>query len=140
MLFLILSHTDVSSAGAGAGAESKPAQTVFEVEHIYVKVSSYGTLIIARPDSTVFAFSGGDSPMAFKLYGEPVSSCTRRMAVIIAKRRGLQYDLILVDIKVVEQRQSPHSQHLPYGRIPYITVQYVRVSHFSLHLRIIVAR
>jgi len=57
--------------------------------------------------------------MAFKLHGSALSTCSRRVA-LIAKERGLTYQLVSVDMKAAEHKQPAHLEHQPFGQIPYI--------------------
>ena len=69
--------------------------------------------------------------MSFKLHGAPLSTCTRRVA-LIAKERNVPYEVVTVNLQAAENKQPPHLQHQPFGKIPYITVR-----HFPLliHMR-----
>jgi len=55
----------------------------------------------------------------FKLHGAPLSTCTRKVAMI-AKERNLPYELVLVDLMVAAHKQPAHLEHQPFGQIPYI--------------------
>ena len=60
---------------------------------------------------------------AIKLHGSPLSTCTRRVA-LIAKERNVPYQVVTVDLKAAEHKQPAHLQHQPFGQIPYITVRH----------------
>jgi glutathione S-transferase len=72
--------------------------------------------------------------MALKLYGFPLSTCTRRVA-LIAKERNLPYELHVVDLLKGEQKQPGHLAHQPFGVVPYIDVRRFSSSSPSLSLR-----
>ncbi|KAI0263541.1 glutathione S-transferase-like protein [Gloeopeniophorella convolvens] len=57
--------------------------------------------------------------MAFKLYGVGIFSCTRRVA-LIAKERGVPYELIPVGVKEGEHKSAAYLEHQPFGQVPYI--------------------
>jgi len=58
--------------------------------------------------------------MALKLHGFPMSTCTRRVA-LVAKECNVPYELIQVNLSAAEHKQPPHLAHQPFGQIPYIT-------------------
>ncbi|KAH9961832.1 glutathione S-transferase-like protein [Russula dissimulans] len=58
--------------------------------------------------------------MAFKLYGNPRTPSTRRVA-LIAKERNIPYESVLVDFATYEHKQPSHLAHQPFGQVPYIT-------------------
>ena len=62
---------------------------------------------------------------AIKLHGSPLSTCTRRVA-LIAKERNVPYQVVTVDLKAAEHKQPAHLQHQPFGQIPYIIVRHFR--------------
>ena len=59
---------------------------------------------------------------AFKIHGSPLSTCTRRVA-LIAKERNVPYEVVVVNLAGGEHKQPPHLQHQPFGQIPYIRVR-----------------
>ena len=68
---------------------------------------------------------------AFKIHGSPLSTCTRRVA-LIAKERNVPYEVVVVNLAGGEHKQPPHLQHQPFGQIPYIRVRLCFLSPFSL--------
>ena len=60
-----------------------------------------------------------------KVYGFPLSTCTRRVA-LIAKERNVSYEVVTVNLKAAEHKQPAHLQHQPFGQIPYIIVRHFR--------------
>ncbi|KAF9231974.1 glutathione S-transferase [Melanogaster broomeanus] len=57
--------------------------------------------------------------MVLKLYGFPISTCTRLVA-LICKEKEIPYELIVVDLTKGEQKTPAFMQHQPFGVIPYI--------------------
>ena len=54
-----------------------------------------------------------------KLYGHPMSTCTRKVLTTLAET-GLAYELELVDFAKGEHKQQPHLGRQPFGQIPAI--------------------
>ncbi len=54
-----------------------------------------------------------------KIYGHPLSTCTRKVLTTVAER-DLPYELVLVDFAKGEHKQEPHVTRQPFGRIPAI--------------------
>lgn len=57
---------------------------------------------------------------AFKLHGFPLSTCTRR-AALIAKERNISYTLVPVDLTKGEHKNVSHREHQPFGQVPFIS-------------------
>ncbi|KAI9435096.1 glutathione transferase [Lactarius indigo] len=56
----------------------------------------------------------------FELHGFPLSTCTRRVA-LIAKERNIPYKLTPVDPAKGEHKLASHREHQPFGQVPFIT-------------------
>ena len=52
-----------------------------------------------------------------KIYGHPVSTCTRKVLMTLAENGG-QHELSVVDFAKGEHKQEPHLSRQPFGRIP----------------------
>jgi glutathione S-transferase len=61
--------------------------------------------------------------MSIKIHGIPQSTCTRRVAVI-AKERGVPYQVIPVNLQAAEHKQPAYLSHQPFGQIPYLLVRF----------------
>lgn len=57
--------------------------------------------------------------MVLKIYGFPLSSCVRRVAVI-AKEMNVPYEVILVDVAKREHKSPAFLEKHPFGQVPYI--------------------
>ncbi|KAH7913513.1 glutathione S-transferase [Hygrophoropsis aurantiaca] len=57
--------------------------------------------------------------MVVKLYGLTTSTKTRSVAQV-CKELNLPYELVVVDIRNGEQKLPKHTQHHPFGQVPYI--------------------
>ncbi|CAG9991215.1 unnamed protein product [Clonostachys byssicola] len=55
--------------------------------------------------------------MALKLYGHPVSMCTRRVLLVLAEK-GIDFEFISVDFFTGEQKRAPYDEMMPFGQIP----------------------
>jgi len=62
--------------------------------------------------------------MSFKLYGSPLSTATRVVA-LIAKERNIPYELVHIDLRGGDHKQPAYLAHNPFGQVPYITVRYL---------------
>ena len=60
--------------------------------------------------------------MSFKLYGSPMSTCTRTVA-IIAEERNIPYEFVRINLQGGDHKQSAYLAHHPFGQVPYITVR-----------------
>ncbi|KAG2074851.1 glutathione S-transferase [Suillus decipiens] len=54
-----------------------------------------------------------------KLYGSPLSTCTRLVA-LICKEKNIPYELIKVDLAKGEQKHAAFTANQPFGQVPYI--------------------
>ncbi|TFY56552.1 hypothetical protein EVG20_g8883 [Dentipellis fragilis] len=57
--------------------------------------------------------------MSLKLHGFPLSTCTRRVAVV-AKEKNVPYELVVVDLLKGEQKSAAFLAKQPFGQVPYI--------------------
>ncbi|KAE8372990.1 thioredoxin-like protein [Aspergillus bertholletiae] len=57
--------------------------------------------------------------MALKLYGHPISLCTRRVLLVLAEK-NVQYEFQTVNFLIGEHKQSPYKEKLPFGQIPLL--------------------
>jgi len=57
--------------------------------------------------------------MTIKIYGIPMSTCVRRVAVV-CKEKNVPYELITVDISKGEHKAPSYLEKQPFGQIPYI--------------------
>ncbi len=54
-----------------------------------------------------------------KVYGHPLSSCTRKVLITLAEK-GQPWELIVVDLFTAEQRASAHMARHPFGVVPVL--------------------
>jgi glutathione S-transferase len=54
-----------------------------------------------------------------KLFGNPMSTCTRKVLTVLAET-DTPYELSLVDLGKGEHKQEPHLSRQPFGQIPTI--------------------
>jgi glutathione S-transferase len=54
-----------------------------------------------------------------KLYGHPMSTCTRKVLTVLAET-NTPYEMNLVDFAKGEHKQEPHLSRQPFGQIPAI--------------------
>lgn len=54
---------------------------------------------------------------SYKLYGYPLTHSTQR-AMIAFREKGLDFDLVKVDVFAGEQKGAEHLKHHPFGKIP----------------------
>jgi glutathione S-transferase len=57
--------------------------------------------------------------MPIKLYGSPLSTCTRRVAVV-AKLAGVPFEMVPVDMRKGEHKSPSFLEKQPFGQVPYI--------------------
>ena len=65
--------------------------------------------------------------MVLELYGFPMSTCTRLVA-LIAKEKEIPYKLVPINPAKREHKTSEYLQFQPFGQVPYI------VSHYAPRL------
>ena len=54
-----------------------------------------------------------------KLYGNPLSTFTKRVALIM-NEKNVPFEFIGVDLRKGEQKQEPHLSRNPFGVVPVI--------------------
>jgi glutathione S-transferase len=59
--------------------------------------------------------------MGVRLFGMPISTCTKRVAVV-ATEIGVPYDLVVVDLTKGEHKAPEYLEKQPFGQLPYIVV------------------
>ncbi len=52
-----------------------------------------------------------------KIYGNPVSTCTRKVLMTLAET-NTPYEMVVIDFAKGEHKQETHLRHQPFGRIP----------------------
>ena len=57
--------------------------------------------------------------MTLKLYGNPLSTCTRRVA-LVAKQAGVPLEFITVDFAQGEHKAPDFLEKQPFGQVPYL--------------------
>eukprot|EP00753_Platysulcus_tardus_P017527 PLAT6429.1.p1 GENE.PLAT6429.1~~PLAT6429.1.p1 ORF type:complete len:227 (+),score=34.94 PLAT6429.1:49-681(+) len=57
--------------------------------------------------------------MVLKLYGNPISTCTRRVATV-CKELDIPYELISIDFAKGEHKSPAFLEKQPFGQVPYI--------------------
>ncbi|KZV66911.1 thioredoxin-like protein [Peniophora sp. CONT] len=57
--------------------------------------------------------------MVLKLYGNPLSTCTRRVAVVLHEK-NIPYDFFPIDFAKGEHKASSYLEKQPFGQVPYI--------------------
>ena len=57
--------------------------------------------------------------MVLKLYGFHLSTCTRRVAVVLHEK-GVPFEFIQVDLTKGEHKAPEFVKHQPFGVVPYI--------------------
>lgn len=68
-------------------------------------------------------FGNASSINPVKLYGSPMSTCTRRVAVVL-KEKGVPYELIPVDLSKGEHKKPDFIENFqPFGQVPVLQVQ-----------------
>lgn len=65
--------------------------------------------------------------MVLKLFGSPVSTCTRRVAVLMYEKM-IPFELVQVDVAKGEHKSAAYTEKQPFGQIPYL------VSNLGNHL------
>ncbi|KAI0785898.1 glutathione S-transferase [Abortiporus biennis] len=57
--------------------------------------------------------------MALKLYGNPFSTCTRRVITVL-KEYNVPYEMVVIDFSKGEHKAPGFVEHQPFGQVPYI--------------------
>ncbi|KAI0092235.1 glutathione transferase [Irpex rosettiformis] len=57
--------------------------------------------------------------MVLKLVGNPLSTCTRRVAIIL-KEKQVPFEFVLVDFAKGEHKSPEFLKNQPFGQVPYI--------------------
>jgi glutathione S-transferase len=57
--------------------------------------------------------------MGVRLFGIPISTCTKRVAVV-AKEIGVPYELVVIDIFKSEHKGAEYLEKQPFGQVPCI--------------------
>ncbi|TRM64616.1 thioredoxin-like protein [Schizophyllum amplum] len=57
--------------------------------------------------------------MVLTLYGKPMSTCTRRVAVVLVEKQVL-FKFVPVDFSTGEHKTPEHLAKQPFGQVPYI--------------------
>ncbi|KAI0943403.1 hypothetical protein AcW1_002573 [Taiwanofungus camphoratus] len=57
--------------------------------------------------------------MVIKLYGSPLSTCTRRVALVL-KEKDVPYELVAVDLTKNEHKDGAFLANQPFGQVPFI--------------------
>lgn len=63
-----------------------------------------------------------------RLYGLPLSSATRRAALILIEK-GVRFDFVNVDLAKGEHKSAEYLQKHPFGQIPYL----VRITYLQTY-------
>ncbi|PVH87781.1 glutathione-S-transferas-like protein [Cadophora sp. DSE1049] len=58
--------------------------------------------------------------MSLKLYGMSQSSCTRRVLTTLAEKNVTDYELIVINLLLGEQRQPSFLEISPFGKVPVL--------------------
>ena len=57
--------------------------------------------------------------MVLTLYGFPMSTCTRLVA-LVCKEKEIPYTLVSIDLTKGEQKAPGFTKFQPFGQVPYI--------------------
>ncbi|EGO03797.1 hypothetical protein SERLA73DRAFT_175448 [Serpula lacrymans var. lacrymans S7.3] len=57
--------------------------------------------------------------MTLKIYGIPLSTCVRRVAVV-CKEKNVPYEVVPVDLSKAEHKSASYLEKQPFGQVPYI--------------------
>ncbi|KAJ8691864.1 hypothetical protein PTI98_011385 [Pleurotus ostreatus] len=57
--------------------------------------------------------------MVLKLYGSPVSTCTKRVATVLIEL-NVPFELVPIDLRKGEQKTPQFLEKQPFGKVPYI--------------------
>lgn len=74
-----------------------------------------------RPILTSFT-PGFHQNTTLKLYGSPMSTCTRRVATVL-QEKGVPYELVPIDFGKMEQKSPEYiATKQPFGQVPVLQV------------------
>ncbi|KAJ7157541.1 glutathione S-transferase [Mycena crocata] len=59
------------------------------------------------------------STMVLKIFGSPLSTCTRRVATVLVEKQ-VPFEFVAVDLAKAEQKASGFIAKQPFGQVPYI--------------------
>lgn len=57
--------------------------------------------------------------MVLKLVGNPLSTCTRRVAVVL-KEKNVPYEFVVIDFAKGEHKVPSYLEKQPFGQVPYL--------------------
>jgi len=57
--------------------------------------------------------------MVLKLYGSPVSTCTKTVATVLAEKK-VPFELVEVSFTTGELKSAPYLEKQPFGQVPYL--------------------
>jgi glutathione S-transferase len=57
--------------------------------------------------------------MVLKLYGHPVSTCTKRVATVFHEK-NIPFEFYTVDFAKAEHKSPEYKTKQPFGQIPYL--------------------
>lgn len=57
--------------------------------------------------------------MVLKVYGSPVSTCTKRVATVLIEL-NVPFELVPIDLRKGEQKTPQYLEKQPFGKVPYI--------------------
>lgn len=57
--------------------------------------------------------------MVLTVHGSPYSTCSQRIFTVFAEK-GVEHELVEVNLGVGEQKQAPHLKIQPFGRVPVL--------------------
>jgi len=60
--------------------------------------------------------------MVLKVYGSAMSTCTRRVALVLNEKE-IAYELIEIDVMKGESKTAEYKAKQPFGQVPYIDVR-----------------
>ena len=60
--------------------------------------------------------------MTVKLYGMPLSTCTRRVATVL-KEKNVPYELVPIDLSKGEHKKPEFTSLQPFGQVPVLKVR-----------------
>lgn len=57
--------------------------------------------------------------MVLKLYGNPMSTCTKRVAVVLIEKK-VPFEVVAIDFSKNEHKSAAFTAKQPFGQVPYI--------------------